>query len=436
LRNLVVETSTPGRRVPVLTRREAGAIVHPTWQPGTCPAEAAGRLRFGPMRGGVVGTVDLAVPPDFDAAAFRRVIGSFMSGVVVITAADGDVPHGMTVSAVSSLSMDPPMLLACLNTASRTQEVVARTGVFAVNILAHDQGELAARFARSGLPDKFDGVGYARGRTGVPLLDGALAVVECKVAEVVTGGTHRVFLGRVLHAEATEGSPLAYFRGRFGKLEIDGDTEAYDRLRRMVLTRELPPDTVLDVDALANQINTAASSVYYALTRLAGDNLVLRDPDRGHVVKRVDAAAADDAHDGKLAIELGSAEMTVGRLTEAQLDEFAQLAELTARHLSGGHFTDVAGYIEANEAFHTYPIAAAGITSLLEAYRRLSLPDLMSRTLSADAVVSDQLIEDHRQLVDAYRRGDLAEVKHIVVRHNELGKATQRAAIERAGGQL
>jgi flavin reductase (DIM6/NTAB) family NADH-FMN oxidoreductase RutF/DNA-binding GntR family transcriptional regulator len=384
----------------------------------------------------VVPSVDPAPPADFDAAAFRRVIGSFMSGVVVIPSTGGELPPGVTVSAVSSLSMDPPMLLACLNTASRTQEAVGRSGVFAVNILAQHQGELAARFARSGLPDKFDGVGYRRGATGVPLLDGALAVVECRVIEVVTGGTHRVFLGRVQHAEATEGSPLAYFRGRFGKLEIDGDTEAYDRLRRMVLSRELVPNEVLDVASLAERTGITASSVYYALTRLAGDNLVTRDPDRGHVVRPVDVAAADDAHDGKLAIELGAAEMTVGRLTPEQLDEFDRLAEVTAQHLSGGRFTDVAGYIEANEAFHTFPFAACGISSLLQAYRRLSLPDLMSRTLSRDTVVSDRLVDDHRQLVAAYRSGDLAEVKRIVIRHNELGKATQRAGIEQAGGQL
>ena len=94
------------------------------------------------------------------------------------------------------------------------------------------------------------------------------------------------------------------------------------------------------------------------------------------------------------------------------------------------------GYIEANETFHTYPIAACGISSLLEAYRRLSLPDLMNRTLSADIEVSERLLDDHRQLVDAYRHGDLAEAKRIIMRHNELGKATQRAAIEQAGGQI
>lgn len=137
-----------------------------------------------------------------------------------------------------------------------------------------------------------------------------------------------------------------------------------------------------------------------------------------------------------LAIELGAAELSVGRLSAAQLDEFERLAEVTAGHLSGNHLTDVMGYIDANEAFHAYPIAFCGISSLQDAYRRLSLPDLMARTLSADTVISDQLVADHRQLDDAYRRGDLSEVKRIIIRHNELAKATQRAAIDQAGGQV
>ncbi len=381
-------------------------------------------------------SADQAGPPVLDAAVFRRVIGSFMSGVVVITAGRDDQPYGMTVSAVSSLSLDPPMLLVCLNSASSTQEVVRRTGLFAVNILAEHQGSLAERFARSGLPDKFDGVGYRLGHTGVPLLDGALAVVECQVAEAVTGGTHRVFLARVLHADAVEGSPLAYFRGRFGKLEIDGDAQAYQQVRRMVLARELPPGTAVAVTGLAERIGSSPSSAYYALTRLVGDGLVVRDPDRGHVVRPVDVATSDDAHDAKLAIELGSAELTVGRLDAEQLDEFDRLAEATARHVAGDHLTDVVGYIEANDAFHTFPIKACGIAALLDAYRRLSLPDLMTRTLSADSQVSGHLIADHRRLVDAYRRGDLAGVKRVMVDHIQRAKATQRAAIELAGGNV
>lgn len=375
--------------------------------------------------------------PVFDGALFRQVIGNFMSGVVVITTSHDSTAHGATVSAVSSLSLDPPMLLVCLHAGSGTQEAVRLSGRFAVNILAEGQGWLAERFARPAAgTDKFEGVPYRTGYTGVPLLVDSLAVIECEVAEAVTGGTHRVFLGRVLHAEAIEGSPLAYFRGKFGKLEIAQDAEAYQRIRRLVLSRALGPDMALDVQSLATSINASQSSVYYALTRLVGENLVARDPERGHVVRPLDAAASDDAHNAKLAIELGAADLTVGRLDTAQLAQFRRLAEATARHVEHGHFTDVESYIAANNEFHAFPIRASGIVTLDEAYHQLSLPDLMSRALTRDVDVSPHLIDDHLKLVDAYEAADLPAVKQIITAHNERAKATQRAGIQRAGGQL
>ena len=227
--------------------------------------------------------------PAFDATVFRRVIGNFMTGVVVITTVDDGAPRGMTVSAVSSLSLDPPMLLVCLNAASATQEAVRRSGRFAVNILAEHQGHIAERFARPGSDDKFAGLEARTGHTGVPLLAGVLATVECRIAEVVGGGTHRVFLAEAVHAEATEGSPLAYFRGKFGKFELGQDAEVYRRLRQMVLSRRFGPDEPLEVEPLAAQLSASPSSVYYALTRLVGDKLVSRDPQRGHVVTPLDA---------------------------------------------------------------------------------------------------------------------------------------------------
>jgi flavin reductase (DIM6/NTAB) family NADH-FMN oxidoreductase RutF/DNA-binding FadR family transcriptional regulator len=374
--------------------------------------------------------------PAFDSTVFRGVIGSFMSGVVVITTVNDGQRQGATVSAVSSLSLDPPMLLVCLHASSATQDAVSKSRRFAVNILAEGQGEIASRFAKASSTDKFDGVAVRTGQTGVPVLDGALAVIECQVTEAVAGGTHRVFLGQVLHAEATEGSPLAYFRGKFGKLELAQDAEAYLRLRRLVLSRTLGPNMTLEVESLANQISASPSSVYYALTRLVGDNLIARDPARGHVVRPVDAATSDDAHDAKLAIELGAAELTVGKLTSEHLDEFARLAEATGSHISAGRFTDVESYISSNAAFHAFPITTTGITALRDAYDQLSLPDLMARALSTEVDVSDHLVQDHRQLVDAYRRADLAAAKRIIIEHNERAKATQRAGIERAGGQL
>ena len=124
--------------------------------------------------------------PGVDAGVFRQVIGHFMSGVAVITASHEGTHRGMTVSAIASLSLDPPMIVACLNAASSTQEVVRRAGVFAVNVLAEDQGDLAERFARRGA-DPFDGLDYALGVTGAPVFPGALAVLECRIAQEVRG---------------------------------------------------------------------------------------------------------------------------------------------------------------------------------------------------------------------------------------------------------
>ncbi len=381
--------------------------------------------------------VDAPVEP-VDGAVFRRVVGNFASGVVVITTSEGGRRFGATVSAVTSLSLDPPMMLVCLHAGSSTQEAVRRRGVFAVNVLAEHQSALAGLFARPGDAgaDKFEGVPVHDGRTGVPVLDDTLAVIECSVQSTVMGGTHRVFLARVVHAEATEGSPLAYFRGSMGKLDMEQDSAAYAALRSMVLTRVLGPRTVLEVPTIAAQLGASPSSVYYALTRLVGEDLVVRDPDRGHLVRPLDAADSDDAHDAKLAIELGTADLTVGRLDDAELAEFHRLADATALPVTDGRIADVDSFIRANAAFHEYPIRVSGIDTLLRAYERLSLPDMMSRALSRGMDVSDDLIDDHRRLVDAYRSADLAGAKRIITAHNERAKATQRAGIEIAGGAV
>jgi flavin reductase (DIM6/NTAB) family NADH-FMN oxidoreductase RutF len=140
--------------------------------------------------------------------------------VTIITARDGGTDFGVTANAVTSVSLEPPTLLVCLNHASRTQTAVSRSKAFAVNILSEDQGELAVRFATTA-PDKFGGVTQRRGNLGSPLLDGALAHVECWVMEEVSAGTHAVYLAAVHRAESFEGAPLAYFRGRFGRLELE-----------------------------------------------------------------------------------------------------------------------------------------------------------------------------------------------------------------------
>ncbi|MFC7401855.1 flavin reductase family protein [Citricoccus sp. GCM10030269] len=160
-----------------------------------------------------------------DSGRFREVVGHFATGVTVISTRLGERSFGTTASSVASLSVDPPMMLACLNRGSATHGAVSQTGRFAVNVLSTDQAGLARAFAQKG-DDKFQGVAHALGAQGMPLLDGALAALECEVTEVATGGTHTVFMGRVLSAEARPGRPLAYFRGQLGTLHPDLETAA------------------------------------------------------------------------------------------------------------------------------------------------------------------------------------------------------------------
>jgi 4-nitrophenol 2-monooxygenase / 4-nitrocatechol 4-monooxygenase, reductase component len=150
---------------------------------------------------------------------FREVISHFASGVTVITALHEGRPFGTTASAVTSLSLEPPMLLICMNKQSETGRAVAASGRFGVNVLGAHQVDLAERFAQKG-GDKFAGISVTAGKWGEPLFDDALATLECRVAEETTGGTHHVFLAEVESGAARGGAPLAYFKGEFGRLEL------------------------------------------------------------------------------------------------------------------------------------------------------------------------------------------------------------------------
>jgi 4-nitrophenol 2-monooxygenase / 4-nitrocatechol 4-monooxygenase, reductase component len=148
---------------------------------------------------------------------FREVIGHFASGVTVITALLDGRAHGTTASAVTSLSLEPPMVLICMNKTSETGRAISVSGCFAINVLSEDQHGAALRFAGKG-DDKFAGVATTPGVWSEPLLDEALATLECRVVEDTTGGTHWVFLAEVDHASSRPGTPLAYYRGEFHSL--------------------------------------------------------------------------------------------------------------------------------------------------------------------------------------------------------------------------
>jgi flavin reductase (DIM6/NTAB) family NADH-FMN oxidoreductase RutF len=155
-----------------------------------------------------------------DRFQFRRVMGSFASGVTVVTAMDGEgKPRGFTASAVSSLSLEPRLLLVCVSEKSSSLSVIEAAGAFGVNILAANQQEVAQQFAAQG-ENRFAGIRWRRGpETGVPVIDGSLAYAECRVAGTCKGGDHIILMGEIVAGDAHEAEPLLYFRGRYGRYE-------------------------------------------------------------------------------------------------------------------------------------------------------------------------------------------------------------------------
>jgi flavin reductase (DIM6/NTAB) family NADH-FMN oxidoreductase RutF len=160
--------------------------------------------------------------PMIDPAEFRRVMGHFASGVSVVTALRPDgAPCGLTASAVCSVSLRPTMILVCVEKDADTHDCIDQRGIFAVNVLPEVPGEtLARRFAGSDVEDKFRGVAFRHEHTGAPVLDDALAWLDCRVAQRMDGGDHTVFMGEVLAADNVEGTPLLYYRGGYGRFAI------------------------------------------------------------------------------------------------------------------------------------------------------------------------------------------------------------------------
>ena len=159
--------------------------------------------------------------PEVTGAEFRNAMGHFATGVTVITSlgADGQ-PVGTTANAVSSLSLDPPLVLVCFDLGSLTLQAIRGHGAFVVNILAARQRRLSANFAHRGHTAAWDGVRHRYGLTGSPRLEDVLAVLDCTVEHSLPGGDHEIVVGRVRHVEISASSdvPLVYFRGGYASL--------------------------------------------------------------------------------------------------------------------------------------------------------------------------------------------------------------------------
>jgi flavin reductase (DIM6/NTAB) family NADH-FMN oxidoreductase RutF len=144
---------------------------------------------------------------------FRSVMGHFATGVTVVTAGTREGPVGMTANAVCSLSLEPLLLLVAFDNESRTLPVVRETGRFGVNILAAGQEDLARLFAsKAGEREKFAGVPHTH-HDGIPVIDGALAWIGCRLERLIGAGDHTIGVGAVEAAEGGAGEPLIWFRG-------------------------------------------------------------------------------------------------------------------------------------------------------------------------------------------------------------------------------
>lgn len=151
-----------------------------------------------------------------DPRAFRKALGCFATGVTVVTALDkAGKPAGVTISAFSSVSLEPPLVMFCLDKRNTAIDAYTGFGRFVVNVLRDDQRDLSIRFS-SRLPDKWTGVDYTIWDSGAPVLGGCLANLECTLTATHDGGDHLIFIGSVNRLEFSQaGQPLAYFRGAY-----------------------------------------------------------------------------------------------------------------------------------------------------------------------------------------------------------------------------
>ena len=154
-----------------------------------------------------------------DQHSFRAVLGRFATGVTVVTAlAPRKRNVGITVTAFTSVSLEPPLVAICIDHSASVYNAMSKASQFVVNILSEGQETIARRFAETG-PNRFEGIGFERAQNGAAILADVLGYVECDVIARHEAGDHDVIIGRVEVAMAAEGKPLLYYRGGYAQLE-------------------------------------------------------------------------------------------------------------------------------------------------------------------------------------------------------------------------
>ena len=163
-------------------------------------------------------TDDVTLMRTIDSKRFRSVMGAFPTGVAVIATEWGGELFGATINSLTSVSLEPCMLLFCTGEGSATATAIRRRGFFSVNILSQHQSDLSTRFTGK-QKNRFEDLAVAFSADGLPLLQGAAAQMCCRVAEVHRAGDHHIILGEVLFAEEIAGSPLVFHKGAYGSFQ-------------------------------------------------------------------------------------------------------------------------------------------------------------------------------------------------------------------------
>ncbi len=149
---------------------------------------------------------------------FRAALGRFASGITVVTTKDKNGRFfGITVSAFCSVSLDPPLILVCIDKNTGSHYALEETRSFVVNILREDQAHLSERFAEL-VPDKFDSVEFRVGVDGLPILEGVLANLDCRLVNSYDSGDHTIFVGEIQNATINDGKPLVHWLGNYRKV--------------------------------------------------------------------------------------------------------------------------------------------------------------------------------------------------------------------------
>ena len=157
-------------------------------------------------------------PENLTKTEFCRACAKFPTGVTIVTVLDAEgSPHGMTASSFTSVSLEPPLVLVCVDHRASVLAHLRRAQHIGINILSENQQDLSVHFARPG-HDRFDGVEWLAGHGGVPLIPGALARFECSIHRMIDAGDHTILIAEVLDAEHTNGRPLVYFGSGYHKL--------------------------------------------------------------------------------------------------------------------------------------------------------------------------------------------------------------------------